>query len=192
MVGNFGWNTRRWARLLALGFFVLGVALGALSAQARPWKPTSNALALDYSQIVHTRTARDVVLVWWQVAEILPVASEQQREFLDKYTIVGIVHGHTAIGGVITFDVVGGVQASDGDGNALAPLAGDSIPPAAQGVLVALQGALQKSLGPMGQGFHWFVFEAGAVHSCEQGGLSISYDGETYTYETPIPGCPTK
>jgi len=55
-----------------------------------------------------------------------------------------------------------------------------------------VQAILQKSIGPMGQGFRWFVFEGGAVHACETGGLSVAYDGETYTYETPIPGCPGK
>jgi len=54
-----------------------------------------------------------------------------------------------------------------------------------------LQAVLPKAFGPMGQGFRWFVFAGGAVHACEAG-LSVAYDGETYTYETPIPGCPTK
>lgn len=42
----------------------------------------------------------------------------------------------------------------------------------------------------MGQGTHWFVFEANNVHSCGVGGLAVPYDGELYTYQTPIPGCP--
>jgi len=94
------------------------------------------------------------------------------------------------IGGTMTYAPINELQATDNSGNALTPLVGDNIPPAAQGALVTLQGVLKKMIGPMGEGIHWFVFEAGAVHSCEKGGLVIAYDGETYTYDTPVPGCP--
>lgn len=161
-------------------------------AAARPWKPTPQALATDYAQITHQRGARDVVVVLWLVPQMMPVVSEEAREFLDKYAVIGVGHGHMSIGGAMTFDDIAGVQASDGGGNALVLLSGDSIPPMAQAMLVGLQGVFQKSFGALGQGFRWFVFEAGAVHSCESGTLSIAYDGETYTYETPIPGCPAK
>jgi hypothetical protein len=66
----------------------------------------------------------------------------------------------------------------------------NDIPPAITGLLAGLQAALNQSLGAMGQGIRWFVFEAGGVHACGPGGLSIPFEGETHSYETPIPGCP--
>jgi hypothetical protein len=42
----------------------------------------------------------------------------------------------------------------------------------------------------MGQGMRIFAFDNGGVHACSKGGISIPYDGEVYTYATPIPGCP--
>jgi hypothetical protein len=35
----------------------------------------------------------------------------------------------------------------------------------------------------------WFVFDGSTIHSCQPGKLSVPYGGETYIYDTPIPGC---
>jgi hypothetical protein len=48
---------------------------------------------------------------------------------------------------------------------------------------------MRQTIGQMGQGMHFFAFEGG-VHACEKGQLSIPFAGETYIYDTPIPGCP--
>ena len=181
----------RWRAALALFGFVFGATLSGF-ATARPWKPTPDALALDYAEIIDHRGARDFVVVLWIVPQMLTVASEETRELLDKYATVGIVHAHLHIGGTASFDEIDEVRAVDGDGNALVLLTGDNIPPATQSSLTTMQGVLKKMIGPMGEGTRWLVFDAGAVRSCEKGRLSISYDGETYTYDTPIPGCPTK
>lgn len=191
MARNRMGRVARWRAALAL----LGVALTAnLSAvaTARPWKPTPDALALDYAEIIDHRGARDFVLVFWIVPQMLTVASEETRELLDEYAMVGIVHAHLHIDGTASFDEIDEVRAVDGNGSALVLLTGNNIPPAAQGALTSMQGVLKKMIGPMGEGTRWLVFDAGAVRSCEKGRLSISYDGEIYTYDTPIPGCPTK
>ena len=186
--GISSWRVRALAALAVS----LVLAAGATSAQARPWKPKPNALALDYSQILDQRSARDVVVLWWLAPPTMERASVEAQELLDKNVVLGIVRAHVLIGGTMSFDPIERLEASDANGTPLAPLTGDDIPPVAQGTLTALQAILQKSFGPMGQGFHWFVFEGGAVHACEAGGLSVAYDGETYTYETPFPGCPAK
>jgi hypothetical protein len=60
-------------------------------AAARPWKPTPQALALDYAEIAHQRGSHDLVFVIWLVPQMLGVASEEIRDLLDKYTIIGAV-----------------------------------------------------------------------------------------------------
>ena len=49
----------------------------------------------------------------------------------------------------------------------------------------------RQSLGAVGAGFRWFVFDGASVKSCTPGsGFSVQLANETYTYDTPIPGCP--
>ncbi|MGH7025610.1 MAG: hypothetical protein ACREEB_18770, partial [Caulobacteraceae bacterium] len=143
---------------------VIGLLLGALvpvlihaspPAAGRPWKPTSQALALNYAEITHQRGAHDVVIVMWLVPQILGVASEETKELLDKYALIGAAHGHMLVGGAMSYDANSQLQAADDRGNALVLLTGDKIPPTAQGVLVTLQGALKKIIGPMGEGIQW-------------------------------------
>jgi hypothetical protein len=182
--------SRRRVSMLAAFAVAVWAASGAAPAQSRPWKP--NALALDYSQILDQRGTHDSILIWWLAPPFMEHASVEAQELLDKYVVLGIVHTHVLVGGTMSFDPIESIEASDGSGSPLTRLTGDDIPPLAQGTLTTLQAMLQKAIGPMGQGFRWFVFEGGAVHACEAGGLSVAYDGETYTYETPIPGCPAK
>jgi hypothetical protein len=35
----------------------------------------------------------------------------------------------------------------------------------------------------------FFTFDAGRAHACAKGAISIPLAGETYTWETPFPGC---
>ena len=186
-----GISSRRIGALAALAV-ALGLAAGATPAQARPWKPTASALALDYAQILDRRSAHDLVMLMWLAPPSLEHASVEGHELLDKYVVLGLVHGHLLVGGSMSFDPIDHVEASDGEGKRLELLTGDAIPPLGQGALAALQAMLKKAMGPMGQGIQWFVFEGGAVRACDTGGLSVAYDGETYTYQTPIPGCPAK
>ncbi|HEY8162530.1 MAG TPA: hypothetical protein VIF34_09735, partial [Methylocystis sp.] len=139
---------------------------------ARPWKPTAQALALDYAEIIDQRGARDLVLVMWLVPPMLGIASEEAREPLDRYALIGIVHQHMHIGATPSYDAISELQTTDDRGNALALLTGANVPAEAQGALVILQGVLKRTIGPMGEGIQWFVFDPGAVHACEKGGLS--------------------
>ena len=184
--------SRRRVGMLAAFAVAVWAASGSAPAQSRPWKPKPNALALDYAQILDQRGTRDSIVIWWLVPPMMERASVEAQELLDKYVVLGIVHAHMLVGGIMSFDPVEAIEASDSAGTPLPRLTGDEIPPLAQGTLATLQAILQKAIGPMGQGFRWFVFEGGAVHACETGGLALAYDGETYTYETPIPGCPAK
>ena len=67
---------------------------------------------------------------------------------------------------------------------------GSTDPAAVTQAINTLQALARQSLGPLGTGVRWFAFEGSMIHSCTPGKLSVPFAGETYTYDTPIPGCP--
>ncbi len=105
-------------------------------------------------------------------------------------SFIGVVEARANPTGTLSFSPIDTLNANDADGAPLKHMTPNEVPPTLTGLLAALQAGLAQSLGPMGQGIHWFVFDGGGVHSCGKGGFSVPFDGETYTYETPIPGCP--
>jgi hypothetical protein len=127
-------------------------------------------------------------MIFWIAPPMLPEG--QARLLLDNYIIVGVARGHIATTGTISFDTVDTLQASDSGGKPLRLLSGDDIPPAINGTVSTMTSVFSQSLGAFGRGFHWFVFDAGSVHACSSGGLSIPFADEVYVYQTPIPGCP--
>lgn len=70
-----------------------------------------------------------------------------------------------------------------------APLGDDSLTPGGIGLLAGLKAAMSQGLGELGEGLHWFVYDADGIDSCEDGILWLAYGGERYEYRTPIPGC---
>jgi hypothetical protein len=52
-----------------------------------------------------------------------------------------------------------------------------------------MEAMFRQSLGTFGQGMKVFVFDAAGVTSCKPGGLTVPFADETYTWQTPIPGC---
>jgi hypothetical protein len=178
--------TNRAALLAAL--CVAAGVLSAPSAMARNWKAAPADVARDYSQILDNRGNGEIVMSWWFSAPMLAGYPDAQAA-LDKYVIIGVIHAHVATGGTMVFDPDNTVAARDGNGKALTLLTGSAIPPTVGGMLTSLEGMMSQALGQMGQGIRWDVFDAGAVHACGKGGLSVDYAGTTYTYDTPIPGC---
>jgi hypothetical protein len=169
----------------------LSIAMGAMCtpADARLWKPKSTDLALDYSEIVDNRGGGEIVISWW----FAPPAVGQYpaaKDMLDRYVVVGLAHSHMSPGGEMVFETDAVATAKDGSGNTLNQIPTDKLPPMVSGSLMTMEGMLKQSIGAMGNGIHWMVFDNGALHACSKSGLSIQYAGETYTYETPIPGCP--
>jgi hypothetical protein len=169
----------------------VGLALTiAADVSARPWKPEGKAAAQDYTQIIHNKSNTEVIMIWWLVPQILPATPPGAVELLDDHVIVGIADGHVAPNGAMTFAPIDHLSAADGSGHALKALSGTDMPATVSLLVTTLQAVLGKAAGAMGQGIRWFVFEGGAVHSCGLGALAIAYEGELYTYDTPIPGCP--
>ncbi|MGH6872573.1 MAG: hypothetical protein ACREHE_13815 [Rhizomicrobium sp.] len=169
--------------------FALAVVLAFGPAAARNWKSTPQDLAQDYSQILDNRGKGELVMIWWISSPVMPQYPDAQK-VLDRYVIIGVVHANVTPGGTMEFDPDSTVTVKDGAGTTLTELPVNSQPPVVAGMLTTLEGVLRGALGSMGQGIHWLVFEGGNTSACTKGELSVQYSGETYTYQTPIPGCP--
>jgi hypothetical protein len=161
------------------------------TSQARTWNPTSAGLAQDYAMITDGRPNHDLVLVFWLVPPIVSNSPEAQA-LLDKYVIVGVVHAQTDVGGTMSIVPTDSLQVQDANGKPLKPVQGAEIPPALSSLMVGMGDFMRRNVGTVGQGVQFFAFEAGAVHACTKGRLSVPFAGEVYTYDTPIPGCSDK
>ena len=158
-------------------------------SQARLWKPTAIQLAGDYVAIIHNKGAEGRVAVNWVASPAISGAVLQQA--MDKYVLISIAHTRVAPGGVTSWDDVQGVQVTDGANQSLKEVTGDAIPPTLVG-FIASADALARQATQGRSKVHWGVYEAGNVNACQPGALRVSYDGETYSFDTPIPGCEKK
>lgn len=158
-------------------------------AGARQWKPTPQTLAQDYSSILDNRGKGEMVMLKWFVPPVVP-DPRNPPSMLDKYVIISVAHSHMQPGGIATFEPIDSLQVNDSKGAPLKLLTGGDIPPAVAGYIVTMEGSMRQSTGALGQGMHFFAYDGGDVHACTKGGISIPFAGVTYTYDTPIPGCP--
>ena len=162
------------------------------SVDARQWSPDAHASALDYSQIFHVKPSGDIVLLWWVVPEIFtPNANNQSLlNVLSRYIVIGAAEGRPGPNGALAFENVPAPPIKDQNGRAFSPLADTMLPADVSQAIGTLQGlARQSQLGPIAQGMRWFVYQSDTIRSCASGRLSVPLAGETYTYDTPIPGC---
>jgi hypothetical protein len=167
---------------------VLGLVLAAVlsPASARLWKPTPAQLALDYVTITHNKGTDGRVVVGWMASPTM--TSPTMKPLLDKYVVISIIHSRSQPGGLTSYDDVQGVQVTDGGGQPLKELTGDTIPPALVGIIAGAGASIRQSTQGKGK-MYWGIYEAGSVNACQSGKLQITYDGETYSYDTPLPGC---
>ena len=177
----------RQAALFALSAMLCAVLFSG-PVNARPWKPSPSAQAQDYAEILDTRGNGNVIIVVWIVPQMMPQSSEG-RALLDKYVVLGVVHGHIQGGGAMAFAPIKGLQVNGANGKPLVALGAHNTPPNVAKFLTNMEGGMRQAVGAMGQGMGFFAFEGGGVHACQKGGLAVRYEGETYTYVTPIPGC---
>jgi hypothetical protein len=112
------------------------------------------------------------------------------QDVLSRYVVLGIAHGRTATTGQMSFDAIADLRIADSTARSLASLPPNAMPPEVAQTIAGLQALARQSLGPIGQGIRWFVFDGSTIHACSSGKMSVPFDGETYTYDTPIPGCP--
>jgi hypothetical protein len=63
------------------------------------------------------------------------------------------------------------------------------MPPLLVGVIASAEAAMRQTSQGRGK-IYWGVYEAGPINACQRGKLVVSFEGENYTYDTPILGCP--
>ncbi len=185
-------NIRRLLHLTMLAAIMS--AAGLSSASSRNWKATPSAIARDYATINDTRPGGEfILLMWFAPTMVQPGATGAPvlTATLQKYVVMMVVHGHLdKTTGTISFDDLNTLDARDQADKPLTLLARSDLPPATTGMLSAVEAMFRQSFGAMGNGMKMFVFEAGAVDACKKGRLSVPLAGETYTWDTPMPGCP--
>ena len=176
------------ARIMAAG--VLAACLAAGPSQARLWKPTPQQLAVDYLTLVHNRGGtQGRVTISWVASPAMNGAMLQQ--ILDKYVVISVVHAYSEPDGSTNWDEISGVQVTDSANRPLKEVAPDAIPPVLAGFIASASASLRQSTQGKGK-IHWAIYEAGSITPCQSGKLQVTYDGETYGFDTPLPGCEKK
>lgn len=173
--------------MLLLGLIFSSVVFS--SALSRQWKPTSLQLASDYATINHNKTNTDFVTVrWWAEPTVMP--DTPLSGLLQKYIMVSVVHFHISLpGGALTTEDIDTLEVRDSSDMPLTAIPRDALPPTAIATLTGFEASIRQSLGRLGEGTKFFTFDAGTVRACEKGVISVPFAGETYTWETPFPGC---
>ena len=176
------------ARFSAVGLAVLGLALvyGPGPAAARLWKPTPDQVATDYVSITHIKGTEGRVILSWVSAQVIP--SPGLKQILEKYVVISIVHTRPGVGGATTWDEVQGVQVTDGSGQPLKEVTKEAMPPMLVGLIATSDASMRQSTQGNGR-IYWGVWEAGPIAACQKGKLVVNYDGEAYSFDTPLPGC---
>jgi hypothetical protein len=169
----------------ALVFVLLLIAV-AVPASARLWKPALQQQMMDYLTITHNRGDSNVMLVWMASPW---VTAPTDKAVLDKYVVLSIVHTRRGADGAPIWDDVQGVRLSDGAGQDLKEVPSDQILPILVGRIALSEATMRQTTQGKGK-VHWSVWEAGAVNACQRGKLVVAYAGESYSYDTPVPGCP--
>jgi hypothetical protein len=179
-------NNQRFNMLL-LGVMLSGAVFSP--AYSRQWKPTPVQMASDYAGIQHGKGKGDFVNIrWWAAPTVQP--GSPLAQLLEKFVVISVAHFHIQQPtGTFTFDDISTLAARDSNNMPLTLISSSALPPAAIGAVTSFKATLRQSLGKLGDNTKFFVFDAGKVHACEKSGISVPYDGETYTWETPFPGC---
>lgn len=170
-------------RALICAFVLLAIAM---PASARLWKPTPDQLAQDYLTITHNKGAEGRVVVSWTASSIIP--SPILKQLLDKYIVVSIAHTRPGPEGGTVWDDVEGVQVSDVNGQPLKEVKQDAMPPTLVGLIASSDASMRQNTQGKAK-VYWSVWEPGSVSACGRGKLVVTYDGEAYSFDTPLPGC---
>lgn len=157
-------------------------------ASSRNWNETPQQAANEYGYISDRRGNHEYVTIKWVAAPIFNKESPTYS-LLEQYVVISVVHAHYQPNGTASFDNVSTLEARGADGKLLTLIPKDALPPAAASLITYWETQARQSQGQVGSGTRFFVFDAGTVRACEKGKLFIPLDGETYTWNTPFPGC---
>jgi len=185
---------RRLALIVATAAMLSSLGLAPVSS--RQWKATPDAIARDYASINDNRPNGEFVLIQWFVPQMVRPGNSGASALISmvrKNVVLMAVHGTLdKTTGTFSFQDIDALEARDRNGRTLNPIARDSLPPTNIGIITGMEASLRQSAGPMGKGMKLFIFDAAGVDSCGQGRLSVSLANETYTWDTPFPGCQSK
>jgi|SaaInlStandDraft_2_1057019.scaffolds.fasta_scaffold126070_1 hypothetical protein len=174
--------------------FVLGICILTLprSTDARQLRTTLAILAQDYVIIQDQRSPHEVVMVFWITPQLVgkQPSAEKAKQILTDHALVGVVHAKFDTQGRTNFEKANAPSLKTLAGRQIKQLTSESISPAAQGVVTVFQQIFTKTLGPMGQGTKWYVYDGKPISSCGNGGFFVKFASVEYDYKTPIPGCP--
>ncbi len=56
------------------------------------------------------------------------------------------------------------------------------------GLIATSDATMRQSTQGNGR-IYWGVWEAGPISACQKGKLVVNYDGEAYSFDTPLPSC---
>ena len=167
----------------ALAFVLVPLILAA-PASARLWKPTPQQQVADYLSIRHDKSDGSVAIAWMASPLVVVTA----KPVMEKYVVIQVVRTRRGPDGTTAWDDVQGVQVSDGAGNALKDVSADQMPPLLVGMIATTEATLRQASQGKGKAY-WGVYEAGTVNACQRGKLNVTFEGETYNFDTPVPGC---
>jgi hypothetical protein len=182
----------QWYKLIFVGIMLSCVAF-SFSASSRLWEPTPTQIASDYASINHNRGNGDFVTITWLASPTMAASQQQLIAIFEKCVLIAVVHSRTNFNQPASgtaFDDIKTLEVRDERGNLLTPVSEGELPPASAGLLNQYEAGYRRGFGPRGSGMKFFLFDAGPIGACEKGGISIPFDGVTYTWETPFPGCP--
>ena len=186
-----GYRLCRAAGILAVFVLLLTPVLSQQSS-ARQWRATPQAQASEYVVLTDNRSSREMVTLFWLTPQLFPddAANQAAREILGKYMLLGIVHADIGADGSPSFRKIQPISIEPNKGTLRDSIDESVLPAGIAGGLKSIQVFFQQTLGPLGRGMHWFVFDSTDLPSCGEGGFIVPYDGVRYSYETPLPGCP--
>ncbi len=176
----------RFGGILAL---VLPGLIAAGAASARVWDATPASMAQDYSMIQDNRPGSKLVMVFWLSPPMLD--NKEMGNLLESNLVIGVLDAHVTADSKVTFVDASQPVITDAQGNILQLKKDADIAPNLSSGLQTMEATFRQALGAIGQGYQWFVFDSPGVHACApNSGFSLQFAGKTYTYNTPIPGCP--
>jgi hypothetical protein len=165
-------------------------------ASSRQWKATPEALARDYGQIVDSRGVGEIIVLSWMVPQGIPMqnpGAPVMRDMLQHYVLVLAVHSQfDKTTGAVSFKDGEEISLKDQAGKPLTPVARETLPPTNIAMITAMEAVFKQSLGQMGAGMKAYLFNAAGADACKKGQLAAQFAGETYTWDTPFPGCDGK
>jgi hypothetical protein len=168
-------------------------SLAPAPALSRMWKATPDAIAREYATINDARPGGELILLIWFVPRMVQSnisGADIIVKMLQKYVVVMAVHGRLdKTTGTMSFDDINELEARNQSGKPLAPVEKNDLPPTNTGMLAAMETMFRQSAGAMGRGMKMFVFDGADTESCKPGRLSVLLANETYTWDTPFPGC---